>query len=202
LIIDVQKDYCDSRLCRRDTQPTDELMPRLLGLMEAAREAGVRLIHVCTEHGDWTSTPSWLARKWTENGQKPEMCRPGTEGAEFMPGFEPLPGEVVVTKNRYSGFIGTNLDMILKSLGIKSIIATGTATNNCVEATARDGFMLDYYLVFCSDGTASYDRHLHETTLINIKNHYGTVASIDEIVGAWEQTTGKQLRKQAVLAGA
>ena len=73
------------------------------------------------------------------------ICAPGTWGAEYYPGFEPRdvpdgqPGrtEYVVTKHRYSGFIGTDLDLILRSLEVKSLIMVGVASNNCVEATAR-----------------------------------------------------------------
>ena len=51
--------------------------------------------------------------------------------------------------------IDTDLDVILRSKEIKSLIMTGVATNVCVESTARDGFMNDYYVVFVSDCTAA-----------------------------------------------
>jgi ureidoacrylate peracid hydrolase len=186
IVVDMQKDFLLERLGGLDPTHTDAMMPRLLRLLEAARKHGVQIIHVRVEHPTWTNSAAWLGRKWKDDGPTREFCVPGTEGAEFMDGFEPRPGEIVVTKNRYSAFINTNLDLILRSLGIKTIIATGTATNNCVEATARDGHMLDYNLIFMSDGTASYDAALHESTLVNIRNHYGKVVSVDELIGCWE----------------
>lgn len=201
LVVDMQKDFLIERLCGWDTSDTDAMMPRLLRLLDAAREHGVQVIHVRVEHPNWTNSPSWLGRKWKDGGPTREFCVPGTEGAEFMDGFEPRPGEIVVTKNRYSAFINTNLDLVLRSLGMKTIIATGAATNNCVEATARDGHMLDYNLVFMSDATASYDSSLHESTLVNIRNHYGKVVSVDELIACWESIAAKSgERAEAPLA--
>ena len=62
----------------------------------------------------------------------------------------------MILKRRYSGFIGTELDVILRSRGRKTLVMTGIATNGCVEATARDGFMHDYYIVMVDDCCACY----------------------------------------------
>lgn len=202
LVIDMQKDYCARRLSTRDTSLVDDMMPRLLRLMDAAREKGVRIIHVHTLHPDWTNSPAWVGRKWKGDRPSPELCRPGTEGAEYMPGFDPKPDELEITKYRYSGFIGTNLELTLRSLGVKSIIATGAATNNCVEATARDGYMLDFYLVFMSDATASYDQLLHDTTLTNMRNHYATVANVDEVIACWQPAAVGRAQEAVVPVGA
>ena len=187
LVIDVQKDYCLARLWGREVPAVQAMMPRLLRFMDVARRASVTLIHLHNSHPDETNSPAWVGRKWTDKGPTPEYARPGTEGIEFMPGFEPRPGEFVVGKNRYSGFIATNLELILRSLGKQTIICTGTATNNCVESTARHGYMLDFNLVLVSDGTASYDPALHEGTLTNIRNHFGKVATVDEIIACWRK---------------
>ena len=68
-----------------------------------------------------------------------------------MPGLEPLDGELVVKKYRSSGFWGTNLDMLLRSNGIKSVVVTGCTTEGCVESTARDAMFSDYYVVIVTD---------------------------------------------------
>ena len=61
-----------------------------------------------------------------------------------------------------------DLDRILHTRGIKSLIMAGTATNVCVESTARDGFMLDYYIVFLDDCSATGDLETHRATLKTI----------------------------------
>jgi ureidoacrylate peracid hydrolase len=94
----------------------------------------------------------------------------------------------VVKKHRYSGFVDTDLDVILRSSGIRSLIMTGIATSGCVEATARDGFMKDYYIVLIDDCCGSYSKDLHDGTLQNIRDAYGAVASGEDVVAVWRNT--------------
>jgi ureidoacrylate peracid hydrolase len=91
-----------------------------------------------------------------------------------------------VTKHRYSAFYNTDLDSILRSNGIRTIVLTGVATNVCVETTAREGFVRDYYVVLVSDGTATYSAQDHEATLRNIDRFFGEVATIADIVSVWK----------------
>ncbi|MFC2018953.1 cysteine hydrolase family protein, partial [Chloroflexota bacterium] len=93
------------------------------------------------------------------------------------------------TKHRYSAFIDTDLDLILRSQGIKTVIMTGVATNVCVESTARDASMKDYYVVFVKDCAASFTMRDHNATLRTMGTLFGTVASSQEVMGAWERWT-------------
>jgi len=62
---------------------------------------------------------------------------------------------------------------------------TGVATNVCVESTARDGYMKDYYIVFVSDCTATFVMEDHEATLRNIDTYFGDVVTSSEVIDAW-----------------
>jgi len=193
IVVDMQNDFCDSNgaLASHGGDPSmiQEMAPRLIRLLHAAREAQIPVVHVRTHHSGWTDSASWLGR----HTSKYPMCFPGSWGADYYPGFEPRidadwqPGahEYVVTKHRYSGFVGTDLDMVLRSQGIRSVIMTGEATNVCVETTARDAFMRDYHVAFVSDCTASGSRAAHDATLITMGRHFGTVLTSDDVVGAW-----------------
>jgi ureidoacrylate peracid hydrolase len=114
-------------------------------------------------------------------------CEEGAPGADFFR-VAPKPGEPVVRKHRYSGFVDTELDLVLRSSGVRSLIMTGIATSGCVEATARDGFMRDYYIVFVDDACGSYSSELHEGTLTNIRDAYGIVVGVDDVIAAWDDT--------------
>ena len=72
----------------------------------------------------------------------PDTCREGSWGADFFDGIAPRANERVVIKHRYSAFINTDLNTILKAKGIESVLLTGVATNVCVESTMRDAFMI------------------------------------------------------------
>jgi ureidoacrylate peracid hydrolase len=81
----------------------------------------------------------------------------GTDGVEIYPDLAPAPGEVVVKKHRYSAFFGTDLDIILRGSGIETVVVIGTTTENCCHATARDAMFRDYFVVFLSDATGTFD---------------------------------------------
>jgi ureidoacrylate peracid hydrolase len=191
IVIDVQNDFChpkgSSALNGGDTSPCVEMVPRLVHFIDAAREAGVPVIFVRAIHNDWTTSAARKAQRDT-NRQAAPTCWEGTWGAEYYL-VEPLPGECQVIKHRFSAFIGTDLDLILRSQGIRTIVMTGVATSGCVESTARDGFMMDYNLVFVGDcaaqGVAS---GRHEMTLRNM-SHWGDVCNALDIEAIWAEQT-------------
>ena len=71
-------------------------------------------------------------------------------------------------------------------------MVTGVATNVCVETTARDAYMYDYYVTMVEDCSAAYDPRMHEATLGNIRGHFGLVASAEEIAGSWRELQPKK----------
>lgn len=130
----------------------------------------------------------------TEDGRERRdapYCVRGTFGAELY-GVKALPGEQIVTKLRYSGFQGTNLDLLLRSWGTQTVILTGAATNVCVESTARDVYSHDYYLVFVEDFTATMSAGDHQYTLKMIDTYFGQVALADDLMTAWTSGAGSE----------
>jgi len=85
------------------------------------------------------------------------------------------------------------LNTILKAKGIESVLMTGIATNVCVESTARDAFMLDYYVTMVEDCMATSDQALHEGTLENMRRHFGVVASSLEIMETWDKLAMRRM---------
>jgi ureidoacrylate peracid hydrolase len=188
LVVDVQNDFVSSKgsAAQRgeDVSTAQAMVPRLIRLIEEARRVSLTVVYVKTTHSQWTDTPSWIYRKSQETNLN--TCREGSWGAEFYDGISPLPNERVVIKHRYSAFINTDLNTVLKAKGIESVLVTGVATNVCVETTARDAYMYDYYVTMVGDCAAAYDSKLHETTLENMRRHFGLVASSEEIITTWQ----------------
>jgi nicotinamidase-related amidase len=104
---------------------------------------------------------------------------PDTPGHEFAREFAPLPGELVVRKYRSSGFWGTNLDMLLRSNGIKTVVMSGCTTEGCVESTARDAMFNDYYVVIPEDCVASDDRAQHEASMLLMRHRFDVTTGED-----------------------
>ncbi|MCH8055513.1 MAG: cysteine hydrolase [Deltaproteobacteria bacterium] len=188
LVVDVQNDFVSPKgSCAQrgeDVSVAEAMVPILIRLIEKARRVALPIIYVKTTHSEWTDTPSWMYRK----SQQKELntCREGSWGAELYEGISPLPEERVVIKHRYSAFINTDLNTVLKAKGIQSVLVTGVATNVCVETTARDAYMYDYYVTMVEDCAAAYDAALHESTLENIRQHFGLVASSRDIIQTWQ----------------
>lgn len=187
IVVDVQNDFCEPEgACGKagaDTSSALAMVPRLQRLIEAGREFGVKPIFIQTIHEDCTDSEAWLGR----HGDKPRpICRKDTWGAEFT-GVEPIGGEPVVNKHRYSAFINTRLDSVLRTYKIENLIMTGVSTNVCVESTARQAYMMDYNIVFLSDCTAAYSPAEHEGALNNIRRSFGVVATSDDVRSIWMQ---------------
>ncbi len=187
VVVDVQNDFChDEGAFARMGRPVEvvrAMAPRLQELIDAARHAGVPVIFLAYVQNESSESEVLIEQRSRGRAGLP-YCREGTFGADLYL-VAPKPGEPVIAKRRYSGFIGTDLDVILRSTGRRTLVMTGIATNGCVEATARDGFMHDYYIVLVDDCCSCYSAELHQATLTNCRDAWGVVATSDEIVGIW-----------------
>ena len=188
LVIDMQNDFChrDGAACKRgrDMAFVQNMIPRLITLLNRARAQGLPICFVRTSGNPWTNSPVWTEFK------NPELlaCADGTWGAEFHQGLAPQPGEMVVTKHRYSAFIGTDLDMLLRARGVNSLLVTGVGTGMCVFHTLTVGFMLDYYITLVEDCCATtYGPDAHNQAVALVKKHYGLVSSAGEISEIWSR---------------
>jgi ureidoacrylate peracid hydrolase len=191
VVVDVQNDFChsDSPLAKigNDMTAAQEMVPRLLQLVDTARAAGTTIIWVKMIHREWTTSAVGQEHRLRTRPNAQLICQEGTFGAEFYR-VEPEPSEPIVVKHRYSAFVDTDLQLILRSRGITRLLLTGVATNDCVESTARDAYMRDYYVTFVADCSATYDEAKHEATLRNMTDHFGLVVNADEVVEAWQRT--------------
>jgi ureidoacrylate peracid hydrolase len=187
IVVDVQNDFChpEGALGRAGvpTESTMAMIPTLATLLAGARASGTPVIWVQTIHEDATDSEAWSGRRKAQ-----DLCRKDTWGAAFTD-VAPLPDEPVVIKHRYSGFVNTRLDSVLRTFTTRSLIMTGVSTNVCVESTARHGFMLDYHILFVSDCTAAPSQAEHDGALKNIARNFGLVATAHDIVAAWDART-------------
>jgi nicotinamidase-related amidase len=168
--------------------------PRLAALLAAARHSGMVVVHLQNTAlpGRLSDSPSHIrfnlrmhdaARR---DGPPLRYTIPGTPGHRFAPDFTPLPNEPVVRKYRSSGFWGTNLDMLLRSNGIKTVVVGGCTTEGCVESTARDAMFNDYYVVIAEDCVASDDRAQHDASLLLMRHRFDLAVGAD-IQRVWRQ---------------
>ena len=104
--------------------------------------------------------------------------------ADVIGELAPEPGEPVVDKLGYGAFHGTDLDVRLRALGVRSLVVTGTVTQICVEETAREAFHHGYATTVVADAVSSFAPDLHAATLRNLAMKFGWVADADEVIAA------------------
>ena len=102
---------------------------------------------------------------------------------EIIDELKPQAGDIVIDKNRYSGFFNTELDTILKTFNIKYLLFTGIATNVCVESTLRDAYFLEYFPILVSDGCGNTGPdYTQEATIWNVSTVFGWVTTGSELI--------------------
>jgi ureidoacrylate peracid hydrolase len=197
LIIDMQKDFCcenfGAHKAGRNLGAAQDAIPHIAVLLAAARRNGVRVAHVgfrtLADHA--SDSGPWLAQRRRATASSDNLCIEGTEGEDFVPELTPAPGEWIVRKHRYSAFTGTDLDLLCRSRGIRTLVVTGVSTNACVETTLRAGFELDYYICVCPEAVGSWDRALHDATLANVNHRFGITPSLDTVAAIWDAAAGR-----------
>ncbi len=139
--------------------------PRNNPAMEAN---GRRLLAIWREHG----LPLIHVRH--DSVMEGSSLQPSHPGNAFRAGFEPLPGEALVSKSVNAAFIGTDLDLRLRRLGVDSLVLFGISTDMCVSTTARVAANLGYRVVVVADACACFD----------LRDEYGRVVAADDIARA------------------
>lgn len=97
----------------------------------------------------------------------------GTKGAEVIPELHVSEKDYVVPKRRYSGFFQTSLDILLRELGVETVIVTGLHTHMCVRHTSADAYQLGYKVVVATEATNSFTKEDYEYGLKYLKEVYG-----------------------------
>jgi nicotinamidase-related amidase len=199
VVVDMQRDFCVpgwafDRL-GVDISMYPPMIPRLARLIEGARDAGVLVIYIqmTVLPNGASDSPAQIRfnlRLHLSSHGDVEPLRytaDGSEGQAIIDELAPRPGDLVVKKYRSSAFWGTNLDLVLRSNGIKSVVMTGATTEGCVESTARDALFSDYYVVVAEDCVASDDPEQHDASLLLMRHRFD-IASSEEIGAVWSSS--------------
>jgi len=189
VVIDMQKDFTTAgcfwdKLGQLDLEAIDGVAQRLRAFLDMARERDVSIIHVMANYdGQYMNDP--MHERLHRHGIG-RYCQSGTEGIEFHAGLEPQGDEPVVVKHRFDALYDTELDLMLKARGIRSVILTGVAVQGCVDSTARHAYFNGYYVVFASDLAGGATPTVHQVTLDSMQLMFGVTATGEEIVAAWD----------------
>jgi len=173
LPIDMQRGFDEPSWPRRWNRDIDR---NGLALLAAWRAAGRPIIHI--RH---------------DSVQDGSTLRPGQPGNAFRPGFEPGPGEALVTKSVNAAFIGTDLDLRLRRLVADTIVVFGISTDMCVSTTTRVGANLGYRVIVVGDACDCFDlpdgqggtvpaETVHRIHLATLAYEFATVVTTADLV--------------------
>lgn len=192
VIVDVQEDFVSPSGAAGgwglDLGVFEAALQRIEALMAAARARGVALVFlrvVTRPETDSTALKLLHRRK----GRPPEalaICRAGTPGAGYYR-VAPQPGDIEIEKVLYSGFVGTELDPLLRARGIDTLVVTGFTTECCVDSTVRDAFHRNFSVFVVSDACAAYEESLHRGTLEALSKNCALLTDTAAVLAAWSR---------------
>ena len=158
LVMDVQQGIVDR------FAGDEGYLPRLAAAVEAARDAGVRVIYVII--GFRTGYPEVSERNKSFAAiSGTARFTDGDPGVGIHPAVAPAPGDLVVTKRRVSAFAGSDLEVVLRAGGIDGLVLAGIATSGVVLSTLRQAADLDYRLTVLADGCLDADPEVHRVLM-------------------------------------
>ena len=185
VVVDMQNGFMVPELGHAACAMAHEIVPNINRLAQAVRDTGGAVIWIQTAYTDETLT-SWSTSYVMVGPQgtarrKFSLSREN-KGYEIFPDLKVEKSDLIVEKNRYSAFIqgSSNIEEVLNSRGLDTVLITGTVTNVCCESTARDAMMLDYRVIMVSDGNASLTDEEHAASLNNFLIFFGDVMTTDE----------------------
>jgi len=202
LVIDMQNDFAHAKgyfgrigetmadVIGCDPRRIQDSVPAVLRLLRVAREAGVFVVHTQEiRDPDTFNSVRRLHRilprtyeVFTEPDEAiPPPLRPGSWGAEILEELTPRSGEYSLTKRSFSAFFQTDLLVVLRRRGIRTVVIAGTLTHVCVLHTAFDAHAWDFDVVVAKDATSSWAGDLQEPVMRLVDLIIGRAVSVEDI---------------------
>jgi len=186
LIIDMQKDFCLPGAPFEVTGAMN-VVPNIQRALNACRSYKIPIIHVFRYYrADGSDVERTRYNEFIKVGGG---CVQGTKGAEILDELKPIEREYLIIKKRWSAFFQTELDCLLKRLGVEQIVVTGVQTPNCIRGTVWDANSLDYEVIVLTDSTGAKTAEIHNANLTDMVNIGIKLMTSDEYINSLPKNT-------------
>lgn len=155
IVVDMQNDFV-AEGAKLQSKQAHAMVGKLAATLRLCREQGIRVVYTAHVHRKDGCDMGLYDDLYPPIADRSSLVD-GTPGVEIYRDLAPAPGEHVIKKHRYSAFFATDLDLILREWGITSVVISGTTTENCCHATARDAMFHNYKVAFLADATGTFD---------------------------------------------
>jgi ureidoacrylate peracid hydrolase len=191
LVVDMEEDFVRGPMA---VSGAEALAQRLAPLIAAARDAGIIVVFVTQSLRPGDVGP--LAR--FDDVREGRVLREGTPGVRVVPELGPQPSDSFVVKRRFGAFLGTDLDLLLRTRGVIRVAVCGVSAHVCCDTTVREAFQLGYEPVYLVDGVSMGDlpdlgwgsvsaADAQRVVATTIAHRFGTVATIDGFLATLER---------------
>jgi nicotinamidase-related amidase len=192
LVIDIQVDFAgpDGAMAKRGMSlpPIEAAIDRIDVLIAAARRAGLPIVFirvVSRPETDSTALKLLNVRKGRP-ANAPAICRAGEIGSDYYR-IRPEPGDIEIEKPLFSSFHRTDLEAILRSKGIDTVLICGMTTDCCVDSTVRDAFHRNFNVFIASDACVAYSAALHSGSLDALQKNCALLVTVDDVAAAFDE---------------
>ena len=165
-----------------------EVIQNISRLVEAAREAGARVVHCTAERRADGLGANHNARLFQAMAKAEMILIPGSEAAEIVPEIRVAESDLVLPRlHGLSPFQGTELDSVLRNLGVQTVVGVGVSINVAITNLAFDAVNASYQVVIPRDAVAGFPSEYVEAVFQNTLGAIATLTTTDELLGHWER---------------
>jgi nicotinamidase-related amidase len=166
LIVDMQNDFILEGKPLR-VPGASAIIPAIRTVLEQFRGRSLPVFHVVRVHRPDGSDVEVFRHNLF---QRTPFAVEGSSGAAVIDELAPLPGEYLLPKIRMSAFIGTGLDLTLRTLGVGRVFVCGIQTPNCIRTTVFDAVAYNYDTILVSDATGAQTPEIHQSNVRDMEN--------------------------------
>jgi nicotinamidase-related amidase len=163
------------------------MVPNLARLVKAARAAGVEVVHATFARRPDGKGSNHNARLFAGVDKSPVKLLPGSDAVRVIPEIGVSPTDIVLTRmHGLNPMSGTDLDAVLRNLGVSTVVVTGVSVNVAVTNLVMEAVNLGYDVVLPRDAVCGVPADYADAVIENTLSLLATVTTVDELVGVWK----------------